>query len=83
MNYTKKYLNKLFVELSSKAKSPINDHMKNIIAEAEFSKNEAIKKFGISEFQQKSKPYIKAWLQPNGFELSNQESFAQPGGYNV
>ena len=76
---TKDHIAKLF----SKAKSTINDHMKNIIAEAEFSKNEVMKKFGISEFKQKVKHYLKRRLQPNGFTLTNQDSFAQPGGYIV
>lgn len=40
--------------LFCKAKSTINEHIKNIFAEGELKEDAAIKKFGISEFQQKS-----------------------------
>ena len=41
-------------ELFDKAKSIITEHIKNIFSNAEFLKAEVIKKFGISEFQQKT-----------------------------
>ena len=43
-------------ELFGKAKSTINEHIKNIFAEGELIEADVIKKFGISEFQQKA-PY--------------------------
>ena len=39
--------------LFGKAKSTINDHIKNIYAENELDQSKTMKKFGISEFQQK------------------------------
>lgn len=41
-------------ELFGKAKSTINEHLKNIFAEGELIETEVMKKFGISEFQQKA-----------------------------
>jgi len=41
-------------ELFGKAKSTINEHIKNIFAEGELAEEDAVKKFGISEFQQKA-----------------------------
>lgn len=41
-------------QLFGKAKSTINEHIKNIFAEGELVENEVVKKFGISEFQQKA-----------------------------
>jgi len=41
-------------QLFGKAKSTINEHIKNIFAEGELVEAEVIKKFGISEFQQKA-----------------------------
>ena len=41
-------------ELFGKSKSTINEHIKNILAEGELEKSKVMKKFGISEFQQKS-----------------------------
>jgi len=41
-------------QLFGKAKSTINEHIKNIFAEGELVESEVIKKFGISEFQQKA-----------------------------
>jgi len=41
-------------ELFGKAKSTINEHIKNIIAEGELEESDVVKKFGISEFQQKT-----------------------------
>ena len=41
-------------ELFGKAKSTINEHIKNIIAEGELVESDVVKKFGISEFQQKT-----------------------------
>lgn len=43
-------------QLFEKSKSTINEHIKNIFAEKELNEQEAIKKFGNSEFQQKA-PY--------------------------
>jgi hypothetical protein len=40
--------------LFGKAKSTINEHIKNIYEEGELSENSTMKKFGISEFQQKA-----------------------------
>jgi hypothetical protein len=43
--------------LFGKAKSTINEHIKNIFAEGELVETDVMKKFGISEFQQKA-PYF-------------------------
>ena len=43
--------------LFGKAKSTINEHIKNIYAEEELEKSQTLKKFGISEFQQKAPNY--------------------------
>ena len=42
--------------LFGKAKSTINEHIKNIYEERELEETSTMKKFGISEFQQKA-PY--------------------------
>jgi hypothetical protein len=44
-------------QLFGKAKSTINEHIKNIFAEGELVEDEVMKKFGISEFQQKAPNY--------------------------
>jgi len=44
-------------QLFGKAKSTINEHIKNIFAEGELKKGAVVKKFGISEFQQKAPNY--------------------------
>lgn len=41
-------------QLFGKAKSTINEHIKNVFAEGELVEGEVMKKFGISEFQQKT-----------------------------
>jgi hypothetical protein len=41
-------------DLFGKAKSTINEHIKNVFEENELSETDTIKKFGISEFQQKA-----------------------------
>lgn len=43
--------------LFGKAKSTINEHIKNIFAEEELHEADVVKKFGISEFQQKAPNY--------------------------
>ena len=43
--------------LFGKAKSTINEHIKNIYTEEELERSQTIKKFGISEFQQKAPNY--------------------------
>ncbi|GBE05976.1 hypothetical protein BMS3Abin10_01617 [bacterium BMS3Abin10] len=43
--------------LFGKAKSTINEHIKNIYAEEELEEGQTLKKFGISEFQQKAPNY--------------------------
>jgi hypothetical protein len=43
--------------LFGKAKSTINEHIKNIFVENELEESATMKKFGISEFQQKA-PYF-------------------------
>jgi len=43
--------------LFGKAKSTINEHIKNIYAEEELEENQTLKKFGISEFQHKAPNY--------------------------
>ncbi len=43
--------------LFGKAKSTINEHIKNIYAEEELAESQTLKKFGISEFQQKVPNY--------------------------
>jgi hypothetical protein len=50
---TQEHMARLF----GKAKSTINEHIKNIFAEGELVEDEVIKKFGISEFQQKAPNY--------------------------
>lgn len=44
-------------QLFGKAKSTINEHIKNIFAEEELHEADVVKKFGISEFQQKAPNY--------------------------
>jgi len=44
-------------QLFGKAKSTINEHIKNIFEEGELVESEVMKKFGISEFQQKAPNY--------------------------
>ena len=44
--------------LFGKAKSTINEHIKNIFAEWELDEDVVVKKFGISEFQQKASDLI-------------------------
>ncbi len=43
--------------LFGKAKSTINEHIKNIYSEGELEESQTLKKFGISEFQQKASNY--------------------------
>ena len=43
--------------LFGKAKSTINEHIRNIFAEGELLEESSVKKFGISEFQQKAPNY--------------------------
>lgn len=43
--------------LFGKAKSTINEHIRNIFAEGELVEESVVKKFGISEFQQKAPNY--------------------------
>ena len=43
--------------LFGKAKSTINEHIKNIYAEQELEESQTLQKFGISEFQQKASNY--------------------------
>ncbi|MDF1581637.1 MAG: RhuM family protein, partial [Desulfuromonadales bacterium] len=50
---TQEHMSQLF----GKAKSTINEHIKNIFAEGELVEGEVMKKFGISEFQQKAPNY--------------------------
>ena len=40
--------------LFGKSKSTINEHIKNIYSEGELDESKSLKKFGISEFQQKA-----------------------------
>ncbi|MCF8055648.1 MAG: virulence RhuM family protein [Desulfocapsa sp.] len=44
-------------ELFGKARSTINEHIKNIFSENELVESDVVKKFGISEFQQKAPNY--------------------------
>ena len=44
-------------QLFGKAKSTINEHIKNIFKDGELVESEVIQKFGISEFQQKAPNY--------------------------
>lgn len=44
-------------QLFGKARSTINEHIKNIFAEGELVEEEVVKKFGISEFQHKAPNY--------------------------
>ncbi|EMS79888.1 hypothetical protein [Desulfotignum phosphitoxidans] len=43
--------------LFGKAKSTVNEHIKNIYAEGELEESQTLKKFGNSEFQQKAPNY--------------------------
>jgi hypothetical protein len=43
--------------LFGKSKSTINEHIKNIYSEGELEESTSLKKFGISEFQQKAPNY--------------------------
>jgi hypothetical protein len=43
--------------LFGKSKSTINEHIKNIYSEGELVESQSLKKFGISEFQQKAPNY--------------------------
>jgi len=43
--------------LFGKSKSTINEHIKNIYSEGELEESQSLKKFGISEFQQKAPNY--------------------------
>jgi len=45
--------------LFEKAKSTINEHIKNVYEEKELEEATTMKKFGISEFQQKAPFYCK------------------------
>jgi len=45
--------------LFEKAKSTINEHIKNVYEENELEEATTMKKFGISEFQQKAPFYCK------------------------
>lgn len=47
--------------LFGKAKSTINEHIKNIYIEGELEESGSLKKFGNSEFQQKH-PIIITWM---------------------
>ncbi|MCW5201641.1 cell filamentation protein Fic [Desulfobulbus sp. US4] len=53
-------------QLFGKAKSTINEHIKNIFAEGELVEAEVIKKFGISEFQQKAPNFYNMDVIPLG-----------------
>ena len=44
-------------QMFEKAKSTINEHIKNIFSEGELDESVAVKKFGNSEFQQKAPNY--------------------------
>ena len=44
-------------QLFGKAKSTINEHIRNVFAEGELVESDVMKKFGISEFQQKAPNY--------------------------
>lgn len=59
-------------QLFGKAKSTINEHIKNIFAEGELVEAEVMKKFGISEFQQKAPNYY------NHSELSESKHECLP-----
>ncbi|MGI6353875.1 MAG: cell filamentation protein Fic [Lentisphaeria bacterium] len=50
--------------LFGKAKSTINEHIKNIFVEGELVEADVMKKFGISEFQQKG----HFWAYPQYFQ---------------
>ena len=45
--------------LFGKAKSTINEHIKNVFEEKELEEAYSMKKFGISEFQQKAQVILK------------------------
>lgn len=60
--------------LFGKAKSTINEHIKNIFAEGELDEAVVMKKFGISEFQQKAPNYYNLELIISvGYRVKSQQ----------
>lgn len=57
--------------LFGKAKSTINEHFKNIFAEGELVEADVMKKFGISEFQQKA---LNNQFQGTSRRIQHEES---------
>ena len=57
--------------LFGKAKSTINEHIKNIFAEGELVEGDVMKKFGISEFQQKA---LNDQFQETSRRIQHEES---------
>jgi len=49
--------------LFGKAKSTINEHIQNVFTEGELDETTCLKKFGISEFQQKAPNYYNFYFQ--------------------
>ncbi len=58
--------------LFGKAKSTINEHIKNVYGENELEETTTMKKFGISEFQQKAPFYYNLeYYSKNRLDFSN------------
>ena len=55
--------------LFGKAKSTINEHIKNIYKESELEESQTIKKFGISEFQQDAIKSITSLFEAQELEV--------------
>ncbi len=63
--------------LFGKAKSTINEHIKNIYLEGELSETETVHKFGISEFQQKApNHYNLDMILAVGYRVRSQQGIA-------
>lgn len=61
-------------QLFGKAKSTINEHIKNIFSEGELVEDEVTKKFGISEFQQKAPNFYNLDLIISvGYRVKSQQ----------
>ena len=64
--------------LFDKAKSTINEHIKNIFAEGELIPEQVMKKFGISEFQQKVQNFYNLYVD-DFLKLSGRDILTHAG----
>ena len=65
--------------LFDKAKSTINEHIKNIFAEGELIPEQVMRKFGISEFSTKPTQVEKHFIEAEA-ELKKIETTSKKGG---